>query len=171
MNVSGRWQTRTHASRAERGAAAVEFAIVLTVLLLILLGIIDFGRLLYVSQGVKAASREGARVAAVRTAWGAAGNPTTNPTSSATGVVAAVKSAADSASSLAAGGSLKVANDKGTSADLATESPCTTAGGSVTVTVTVLFKWITPVGALPGLSSGALQGSRDVTSATTMRCE
>ena len=40
--------------------AAVEFAIILIVLLTIIMAIIDLGRLLFVKQGVTEASREGA---------------------------------------------------------------------------------------------------------------
>ena len=48
----------------DRGAAAVEFALVLPVLLLIIFGIIDFGRMLYtkitLTQAAQAAARAGA---------------------------------------------------------------------------------------------------------------
>src|SRR5687767_3509461 len=46
-----------------RAAAAVEFAVVVPVLLLFLLGIIEYGRLLMVAQITTNASREGARYA------------------------------------------------------------------------------------------------------------
>ena len=45
-------------SRNERGAAAVEFAIVLPILLLILLSIVDFGRYVYVRISLSSASFE-----------------------------------------------------------------------------------------------------------------
>ncbi len=51
------------ARRDEDGAAAVEFAIVLPVLLLIVFGIIDFGRAFWVKNNLVAAMREGGRVA------------------------------------------------------------------------------------------------------------
>ncbi|TYL51631.1 hypothetical protein FXB39_07505 [Nocardioides sp. BGMRC 2183] len=50
---------------AERGAAAVEFALILPVLLLLVFGIINFGDMLSVRQGVSQAAAEGARAAAV----------------------------------------------------------------------------------------------------------
>lgn len=50
----------------ERGAAAVEFAIVLPVLVMLLFGIIEFGAAYNRSQGLHAAAREGARLAALR---------------------------------------------------------------------------------------------------------
>jgi Flp pilus assembly protein TadG len=51
--------------RDERGAAAVELALVLPLILLILLGTIEFGRAWNVRQTLVDAAREGARVAAV----------------------------------------------------------------------------------------------------------
>ncbi|WP_427172017.1 TadE/TadG family type IV pilus assembly protein [Arthrobacter sp. 92] len=51
--------------RKERGAVAVEMAIVLPLLLLILIGIIEFGRVLNVQVSLTQAAREGARYAAI----------------------------------------------------------------------------------------------------------
>jgi Flp pilus assembly protein TadG len=60
-------RTRRHLRRLadDRGAAAVEFAIVLPVLLLILFGIIEFARAWNVKQTLTDAAREGTRVAVV----------------------------------------------------------------------------------------------------------
>ena len=51
--------------RGTRGAAAVEFALVVPVLLTLVCAIIDFGRLFFVSASLTAAVRDGARAAAV----------------------------------------------------------------------------------------------------------
>lgn len=51
--------------RGEGGAAAVEFALVVPFLLLILFGIISYGFMLSVRQGMSQAAAEGARAAAV----------------------------------------------------------------------------------------------------------
>lgn len=51
--------------RGQKGQAVVEFAVVLPVLLLILMGILDFGRLFYSVLTVRSAAREGARYGAV----------------------------------------------------------------------------------------------------------
>jgi Flp pilus assembly protein TadG len=47
----------------DRGAVTVEFALVLPVLLMLLLGVVEFGRLFMADQDVATASREGARYA------------------------------------------------------------------------------------------------------------
>lgn len=52
--------------RSERAAAMVEFAIVLPILLLLVFGIIDFGRALYTLNNLTAAVREGARLASTQ---------------------------------------------------------------------------------------------------------
>jgi len=50
----------------ERGAVAVEFALILPVLLMILMGTIEFGRVYSQFQVYNGAAREGARCAAVQ---------------------------------------------------------------------------------------------------------
>jgi Flp pilus assembly protein TadG len=52
---------QTRQSHRERGAAAVEMALILPLLLLIVGGIIDFGRFFYTQNIVVNAAREGAR--------------------------------------------------------------------------------------------------------------
>lgn len=55
--------TRPH---HERGAAAIEFALLLPVLLLILIGAMEFGYMFYTQQLITNASREGARAGIVQ---------------------------------------------------------------------------------------------------------
>jgi Flp pilus assembly protein TadG len=52
--------------KREEGAAAVEFALVLPILILILFGIIEFGFALYNKEVITNASREGARAGIVQ---------------------------------------------------------------------------------------------------------
>lgn len=52
-------------ARRERGAAAVELALVLPILLLLVFGIIAYGYMLSFRQGISQAAAEGARAAAV----------------------------------------------------------------------------------------------------------
>lgn len=66
--VGGRMRTRTHGTRhGERGAAAVEFAIVLPLLILVLFGIVEFSLAHNRQQALHAAAREGGRVASLPT--------------------------------------------------------------------------------------------------------
>jgi Flp pilus assembly protein TadG len=53
-------------SRNERGAAAVEFALVLPLLVLLVVGIADFGRAYYLQTTLSAAAREGVRAMALK---------------------------------------------------------------------------------------------------------
>jgi Flp pilus assembly protein TadG len=56
---------KRHQQHSDRGQAFVEFALILPVLLLIVLGIIQFGRLYNNNETITNATRAGARVAAV----------------------------------------------------------------------------------------------------------
>ena len=56
---------RTRAHRKREGAAALEFALVLPLLVILLFGIIDFGYLMFVVSTMNNAAREGARRGAV----------------------------------------------------------------------------------------------------------
>jgi Flp pilus assembly protein TadG len=51
--------------RRERGAAAVEFAIILPILLMLVGGVIDFGRLYWTQIMLSNAARDGVRLAAM----------------------------------------------------------------------------------------------------------
>ena len=149
-----RWRARHRGSPADRGAAAVEFAIVLVVLLLIIFAIIDFGRLLFAWQSMKAASREGARTAVV-----ASGNGQT--------VTTAVNNAGATAAALA-GGTLtrQYAINNAALAAIPNDTTdlCTTAGSAITIRVATGFKWFTPVGIFAS-------NVNQVDASTTMRCE
>lgn len=57
--------TQMRGQPATRGAAAVEFALVLPLLLLVVGGVVDFGRALYTNVILTNAAREGARAAVV----------------------------------------------------------------------------------------------------------
>lgn len=57
-------------SRARsRGQGLVEFALVIPIFLVMLFGIIDVGRYVYMSSTLSQAAREGARLAATEAAW------------------------------------------------------------------------------------------------------
>lgn len=52
--------------RGEDGAAAVEFALIVGVLAILVFGLLEYGLAFWQVQNLRAAAREGARVAAVR---------------------------------------------------------------------------------------------------------
>ena len=63
MILRSRWHAAT---RNRRGAAAVEFALVVPIFFLVVLGIIEFGRATMVQANLVNAAREGARAATLQ---------------------------------------------------------------------------------------------------------
>lgn len=122
--------------RFERGAAAVEMAIVLPVLILLIGGIIDFGRAFMSQVILTNAAREGTRVAVLTKDASQLGNITTR---------------AQAAADLNPMASATVSVSPSTG--------CTTNGytGNVTVTVTAQFQWFF-LSALPGSMPTSLTG-------------
>jgi Flp pilus assembly pilin Flp len=59
------YRARLHAWRDDRGAAVIEFALIVPLLLLLLFGIIDMSRAFYTLNNLASAVREGARRGAV----------------------------------------------------------------------------------------------------------
>ena len=60
---------------AHRGQALVEFALVIPVFLLMLFGVVDAGRYVYMTSVLSQAAREGARLAAVEASWIGSADP------------------------------------------------------------------------------------------------
>ena len=61
--------------RKSRGQALVEFAFVLPIFLLMLFGLLDMGRFVYMNSVLSQAAREGARLAAVEASWIGSADP------------------------------------------------------------------------------------------------
>ncbi|MBA3022216.1 TadE/TadG family type IV pilus assembly protein [Propionicimonas sp.] len=126
----------------ERGAAAVEFALVLPILVVILLGVIDFGLAMNAQAITANAAREGARTASLG------------------GTAAETKAAAKSAtvSLLNTSGSnptvTVTCREPGGSACPSGYDTDREAGGTVIVTVSYVYTWISPaVLGLPGTTT------------------
>lgn len=125
----------------DRGAAAVEMAVVMPLLLLLVCGIIDLGRMFNVQITLSAAAREGARWAAL----GQAGVPARVVTA-APGVVPAPS----------------------TSVAACPASPA--VGANATVVATSTYALITPLSALSGLFGSTFPGAVTLTGRGVMRC-
>jgi Flp pilus assembly protein TadG len=65
VTTARRQRGRVHDRVRDRGAAAVEFALVLPLLMLLVLGCVDWGYYFYIDQLVTNGAREGARAGAV----------------------------------------------------------------------------------------------------------
>jgi Flp pilus assembly protein TadG len=138
---------RRHAATGprDRGAAAVEFALLLPVLLLILFGIIDFGRALNAQITLTQAAREGARLAAL-------GVPSAT-------VITRAQTAATGLSPVTVTVSSTCPVNAGTGVD-------------AVVTVTYTFSFITPVGAFAAMFGTASFGTTlPLTATGDMPCE
>lgn len=125
-------------SLSERGAAAVELAIVLPLLVLVIMGLVDFGRLFFAQVSLASASREGARAASV-------GMPVAQVTSIA-------RASAPRAAALASldASVLGVA--------VSSCSP-TVTNENTSVTVTATFRWMTPIGLVQVFNPGSARAA------------
>lgn len=66
MTTTTRARSRRSFVHDDDGAALLEFALIALVLLMLVFGVIDFGRVLYTANNMQSAAREGARWAAVQ---------------------------------------------------------------------------------------------------------
>lgn len=126
------------ARSSERGAAAVEFALILPVLIMMIFGMVDMGMAINAQAVVGNAAREGARAASF----------------SAANTAAAATVATSASSSLI--GTPPTITITCQTVGTATVIACSAAspGDSVVVKVSYTYKWITPgVLGLPGQST------------------
>jgi len=128
----------------ERGAAAVEFALLLPVLLLLVFGIIDFGRALNAQITLTQAAREGARLAAL-------GTP----------VPTVISSTQTAATGLGTAVTVTV-----------TACPAgATQTTSAVVNASYTFRFVTPIRAIAGLFGGTFSPTIPLTATGDMPCE
>lgn len=143
--------------RAQEGAAAVEFAIVVPVLLLILFGIVDLGRMLFLQVSLAAASHEGARASALRQVTAS------NQATVAQAVATAVAQTAPGAARLGALGNATMS--------VATPTYCTSGQQYTSITVQAPFHWVMPVGLiLPFDADGSLTSALTMSATSESLC-
>ena len=140
----------------ERGAAAVEFALVVPILLLLLFGIIDYGYMLSYRQGLSQGAAEGARKAAVSLTSTANGTKITdavnavNDALSSYGVTCSA-APATTASTSASGSLVKSSTTVGTCTVAIAQCPKATAYKCATVTLDHAYKDHPLIPSVPGL--------------------
>ncbi|HUC59221.1 MAG TPA: TadE family protein [Streptosporangiaceae bacterium] len=127
----------------DRGAAAVEFALLLPVLLLLVFGLIDFGRALNAQITITQAAREGARLEALDQP-----NVVTRTQAAATGL-------------------------SGVGVTIVSSCPVGSgAGVDAEVQVTYPFTFVTPIGAIASFFGGSGAGAPiTLTAQGVMPCE
>jgi len=126
----------------DRGATAVEVALLMPILLFLVMGIIDFGRAMHAQITITQAAREGVRVAALKQP-----DPVGRTEDAAVGL-----------------------DDIGVGVDDCPATP--TPGADAEVEVTYTFTFVTPIGGFAGLFGGGGFGSPIVLSAKgVMPCE
>jgi len=125
----------------DRGAAAVEFALLLPLLALLVFGIVDFGRALNAQITLTQAAREGARMAAL-------GEPN---------VVSSTQAAATGLSPV--------------SVTVTSCPVGAAAGVNATVQVSYTFTFLTPVGGIAKLFGSGFGSTMTLTAQGVMPCE
>ena len=125
----------------DRGAAAVEFALLLPLLMLLVFGIVDFGRALNAQITLTQAAREGARMAALGEA----------------NVVSGTQAAATGLSPV--------------SVSVVTSCPPGAAGGNADVKVSYSFSFVTPVAAISKIFGSGFGSTMTLTAEGVMPCE
>ena len=158
--------SRRFNKRSEKGAAALEFAIIVPVLLLLVLGLMDIGRLLLVNMSLLSAAQQGARVSAMTSA-GTAGSSSTIGSSVSNSVPTAIIR-------------LSLLGDTGTCAT-ATLTSCVlptltstcpgTNSGTTTIGASMAFHWLTPLELIWRFTTTTRTGtSTNATQSVTAQC-
>lgn len=137
----------------QRGTAAVEFAIILPLLVVFVFGIIEFGLLFYNKTMVTNASREAARTGIVYR------DPSVT--------VAEMQSVADS---YCAGRLVSFGSSPGVTTTVPS-SECTNHGDELVVNVAYQYDFLLIPDFLTAFFTGGMPGSIDVSAVTRMRCE
>jgi Flp pilus assembly protein TadG len=162
--TAGTWRrlhARRHAEVGRRrsragdvGAAAVEFALVVPILLFLVFGIVDFGLAMFSQTMVGNAAREGARTASLE---GTQANAEFAVTQALTGIIGTKPGVVADPATATAGFQVKCTKSDGTwctgwtaAGGGTTPAP---AGATVQVTIKYAYKWITPIQIVKGIGS------------------
>jgi Flp pilus assembly protein TadG len=125
--------------RSEQGSVLIETALMLTIILLLMFGVVDMGRALYTANNLVSAAREGARFAATD--------------NSCATIVADTKATVRARFSPFGGAALTDAQITVTVVNPSTPGFCT--NGSIRVAIAYPFTWITPVPKLMRWTNGS----------------
>lgn len=140
----------SHVNR-ERGAAAVEFALILPLLVLIIFLLIDFGRFFFVANSMVGASQEAVRVLAFEATDAQAQSITVAGT--------AMTSAA------------KVASLSGSPTTVTSVSTaCTGSPRIASFKITITFQWLTPISLLQSFGNESASSQRTMTTTGVRLC-
>ena len=146
---------RGGANSRETGATDVEFALVLPLLLILIVGLIDFGRMGFVEVSITSASREGARLSSFYPS-----GPANNQE-----IATLVEVAAPGAASMAQ------LNGNGTLTVSIVPCSSTVAADNTSVTVRTNFTWLLPFDLVKIISPGSKLGEDfNLSSSSAMRC-
>ena len=156
-----------HLRRGDAGAAAVEFALIVPILLILVFGIIDFGLAMYSQTMVGNAAREGVRTASLE---GTQLNAEFAVSQALTGIIGTKPLVVTDPSAVAYGFQVKCTIANGTwctgwSANGGGTTPAP-QGATVSVTITYSYKWLTPIQIVKGIPS-----SLKITRTSTMVVE
>jgi Flp pilus assembly protein TadG len=133
------WAARV--STRERGGAAVEFALIAPLLLMLVFGIADFGWMLMKANLVNSATRDAARVASLAGTYDEIEDS----------VEVSLASAGIDVDDVDVTITCTNASGPGCADSPASYDANVTSGSVVTVTVSYTHSWITPMGAMCGL--------------------
>ena len=158
---------KTHTQKRsprERGQALVEFALVVPIFLILVMGIVDFGMGFKTSIMVTNAAREGARFGAV--GWPAGSYPADCNDSATDDITVVGRTCSALAASVAKVQSVSVTYVERNGI------PETQTGDSVVVSMTYKYDFITPLGSmLSTFTGGSIPATLTLESTTDMRLE
>ena len=159
--------SRWHKGFFDRGAAAVEMALVLPLLLFLLMGIIDFGRAYSTQIQLSAAAREGVRLASLNTK-----GDSTIANYGATDILARVQAAAGGVPTLTTASSTgSPATCPNTPNTVCVLYCSPSAPTTATVVVTSEFTWITGISGMSKFfGSGTFPTPTTLQATGVMRC-